>query len=69
MRNSEYRTSAGVLGTQSADPRANTATRPWEYPYIPVRRPVDVPIREDSIRLGQFLKLADFAEPAQTPRN
>jgi ribosome-associated protein len=29
---------------------------------MPVRRPVDVPIREESIRLGQFLKLADFAE-------
>jgi ribosome-associated protein len=29
---------------------------------MPVRRPVDVPIREQSIRLGQFLKLADLAE-------
>ncbi len=29
---------------------------------MPVRRPVDVPIREESIRLGQFLKLTDFAE-------
>jgi ribosome-associated protein len=29
---------------------------------MPVRRPVDVPIREESIRLGQFLKLADLAE-------
>jgi ribosome-associated protein len=34
----------------------------WEDPYMPVRRPVDVPIREESIRLGQFLKLADFVE-------
>jgi ribosome-associated protein len=25
-------------------------------------RPVDVPIREESIRLGQFLKLADLVE-------
>ena len=25
-----------------------------------LRRPVDVPIREESIRLGQFLKLADL---------
>jgi len=29
---------------------------------VPVRRPVDVPIREESIRLGQFLKLADLVE-------
>ena len=29
---------------------------------MPARRTVDVPIREESIRLGQFLKLADFAE-------
>jgi ribosome-associated protein len=29
---------------------------------MPVRRPVDVSIREESIRLGQFLKLADLAE-------
>jgi ribosome-associated protein len=29
---------------------------------MPVRRPVDVPIREESIRLGQFLKLADLVE-------
>jgi ribosome-associated protein len=29
---------------------------------MPARRPVDVSIREDSIRLGQFLKLTDFAE-------
>jgi ribosome-associated protein len=29
---------------------------------VPVRRPVDVPIRDESIRLGQFLKLADLAE-------
>jgi ribosome-associated protein len=36
--------------------------RPWEDPYMPVRRPVDVPIREESIRLGQFLKLADLVE-------
>jgi ribosome-associated protein len=27
-----------------------------------VRGPVDVSIREESIRLGQFLKLADFVE-------
>jgi ribosome-associated protein len=27
-----------------------------------LRRPVDVPIREESIRLGQFLKLADLVE-------
>ena len=29
---------------------------------MPVRRPVDVPIRDESIRLGQFLKLPDLAE-------
>ncbi len=29
---------------------------------MPVRRPADVPIRDESIRLGQFLKLADLAE-------
>lgn len=29
---------------------------------MPARRPVDVPIRDESIRLGQFLKLADLAE-------
>jgi ribosome-associated protein len=29
---------------------------------MPVRRPVDVSIREESIRLGQFLKLADLVE-------
>jgi ribosome-associated protein len=29
---------------------------------MPARGPVDVPIREESIRLGQFLKLADLAE-------
>src|SRR5271156_212129 len=34
----------------------------WEDPYMPVRRPVDVPIRDESIRLGQFLKLADLVE-------
>ena len=27
-----------------------------------VRRPVDVPVREESIRLGQFLKLADLVD-------
>jgi ribosome-associated protein len=27
-----------------------------------LRRPVDVPVREESIRLGQFLKLADLVE-------
>ena len=27
----------------------------------------EVPIREDSIRLGQFLKLADLSKPARTP--
>jgi ribosome-associated protein len=29
---------------------------------MPARRPVDVPIRDESISLGQFLKLADLAE-------
>jgi ribosome-associated protein len=29
---------------------------------MPARRPVDVPIRDGSIRLGQFLKLADLVE-------
>ena len=29
---------------------------------MPARRPVDVPIRDESIRLGQFLKLADLVE-------
>src|SRR6201996_1160112 len=29
---------------------------------MPVRRPIDVSIREESIRLGQFLKLADLVE-------
>lgn len=29
---------------------------------MPVRRPVNVPIRDESIRLGQFLKLADLVE-------
>ena len=29
---------------------------------MPAHRPVDVPIRDESIRLGQFLKLADLAE-------
>src|ERR1700722_16518484 len=29
---------------------------------MPARRPLDVSIREESIRLGQFLKLADLAE-------
>jgi ribosome-associated protein len=29
---------------------------------MPVRQPADVPIRDESIRLGQFLKLADVAE-------
>ena len=29
---------------------------------MPARGPVEVPIREESIRLGQFLKLADLAE-------
>jgi ribosome-associated protein len=29
---------------------------------MPVRGPVDVPIRDESIRLGQFLKLADLVE-------
>jgi ribosome-associated protein len=29
---------------------------------MPVRKPVDVPIRDESIRLGQFLKLADLVE-------
>jgi hypothetical protein len=35
---------------------------PWEDPYMPVRGPLDVSIQEESIRLGQFLKLADFLE-------
>jgi ribosome-associated protein len=29
---------------------------------MPARKPVDVPIRDESIRLGQFLKLADLVE-------
>jgi ribosome-associated protein len=29
---------------------------------MPERRPVDVTIRDESIRLGQFLKLADLVE-------
>lgn len=29
---------------------------------MPAPRPVDVPIRDESIRLGQFLKLADLVE-------
>jgi ribosome-associated protein len=29
---------------------------------MPARRPADVPIRDESIRLGQFLKLADLVE-------
>jgi ribosome-associated protein len=29
---------------------------------MPVRGPVDVSIRAESIRIGQFLKLADFVE-------
>jgi ribosome-associated protein len=29
---------------------------------MPVHQPVDVPIRDESIRLGQLLKLADLAE-------
>src|ERR1700734_3230002 len=29
---------------------------------MPARRPVDVPIRDESIRLGEFLKLADLAQ-------
>jgi ribosome-associated protein len=51
------------LVRQPAIERGNpTRGRPWEDPYMPVRRPVDVPIREESIRLGQFLKLADLVE-------
>ena len=38
------------------------AARLWEYPSMPAGRPVDVTIRDESIRLGQFLKLADLAE-------
>jgi ribosome-associated protein len=34
----------------------------WEDSPMPVRRPVDVPIRDESIRLGQLLKLADLVE-------
>jgi ribosome-associated protein len=33
-----------------------------EDPCMPVGRPVDVPIRDESIRLGQSLKLADLDE-------
>lgn len=29
---------------------------------MPARRPVDVPIRDESIRLGQFMKLADLVD-------
>jgi ribosome-associated protein len=29
---------------------------------MPARRPADVPIQNESIRLGQFLKLADLVE-------
>jgi ribosome-associated protein len=43
-------------------PRQPGLPAPWENPYMPVRGPVDVYIREESIRLGQFLKLADFVE-------
>ena len=35
-----------------------------EVPLVSTR---DVPIREDSIRLGQFLKLADLSTTAPTP--
>jgi ribosome-associated protein len=31
-------------------------------PIMPAHRPVDVPIRDQSIRLGQFMKLADLVE-------
>jgi ribosome-associated protein len=42
--------------------RHGAAVKAWEHPYLPVRGPVGVSIREESIRLGQFLKLADFVE-------
>jgi len=29
---------------------------------MPAHRPVDVPIRDESIRLGQFMKFADLVE-------
>jgi len=50
------------MGSSSSERGDPAGRRPWEDPYMPVRRPVDVPIREESIRLGQFLKLADLAE-------
>jgi ribosome-associated protein len=34
----------------------------WEDPHVPASRPVDLPIQDESIRLGQFLKLADLVE-------
>lgn len=37
-----------------------TDTYPRDMP--PTSEPVDVPIRDESIRLGQFLKLADLVD-------
>jgi len=57
---SSYRTSRiRNRGQAQSDPDDR---RTWEDPCMPVRRPVDVPIREESIRLGQFLKLAELVE-------
>jgi ribosome-associated protein len=39
-----------------------TDTYPRDMP--PTSEPVDVPIRDESIRLGQFLKLANIADGA-----
>lgn len=40
--------------------RGRSAGQPEEQPQGPV--PVDVPVREEMIRLGQFLKLANLIE-------
>ena len=36
---------------------------------MPAQQPVPVPIRDDVIRLGQFLKLADLAESGTHARD
>jgi ribosome-associated protein len=42
--------------------RRRTLGPMWEDPHVPASRPVDLPIQDESIRLGQFLKLADLVE-------
>ena len=61
--------SRGVARQSDAAARRRLRMRTDTYPrdMSPTSEPVDVPIRDESIRLGQFLKLANLVESAPRP--